>query len=441
MRRLGAWLAGLGLAAMLSGPAAALSLIRDAEIEATLGRMTAPVLRAAGYTPEAVSLYLVNNRSLNAFVAGGNNMFLHTGLITELDTPEQLIGVIAHETGHLAGGHQARRSMALRNAEGPALIAMVAGLLAGAAAGSPEAAVGLSAGSQGALQRAFLRYNRGEEAAADQAALRYLEQVGVDPRGLLEVLETFRGQEVFQAGNRDPYVLTHPLSSERMALLERKVEEADVPREPDPEREYWFARMQAKLEGFLDPPRRVLSRREGEAETEPVLYARAIAYHRLPAPGDALAALDRLLEIRPDDPYYLELKGQVLFESGRAAEAVPLYRRAMRAAPDQPLIKTGLGRALLALDTPDANAEALAVLKEARAANRSDPAALRALATAHARAGEEGMAALATAERFALTGNVRDAQLHARRAEARLAQGSPGWLRAQDILALDAGEE
>ena len=428
------------IAALIPGPAAALSLIRDAEIEATLGRMTDPLLEAAGLRPDSVALYIVNDPAMNAFVAGGRNMFLHTGLITELDTPEQLMGVIAHETGHLAGGDQAQRSMALREARGPALIAVLAGVLAGAASGSPEAGTAISAGAQGALTRSFLRYNRGEEAAADQAALRYLERVEVDPRGLYEVMQKFRGQEVFRTGNQDPYVQTHPLSTQRMSLLERKVAAApDHPR--DEARAYWFDRMQAKLRGFLHPPRRVLNRLADKPESEPVLYARAIARHRLPVPEEALATVDRLLEMRPEDPFYLELKGQILFESGRPRQAVPLYRRAVAAAPDQPLIRTGLGRALLALETDAANREALAALEAARAAAPTDAAALRALATAYARTGRPGMASLVTAERLALSGRIEQAQIQARRAESALDRGSPAWLRASDILALDPSGE
>jgi len=443
MTRVGTWIGSFVamLSLAMATPASAISLIRDAEVEATLARMTTPILKAAGLPPQSVALYIVNDPSLNAFVAGGNNMFLHTGLLTELDTPEQVIGVIAHETGHLAGGHQARRSVALRNAEGPALIGLIAGILAGVAAGSPEAATALSAGSQGALTRSFLRYNRGEEASADQAALRYLGRAGVHPKGLLEVLETFRGQEVFSVGNMDPYVLSHPLSTERMSLLERRVAEAGPPEPPDPELSYWFARMQAKLRGFLAPPRRVLNDLAEAEPSEPVLYARAVALHRLPAPQDALAEMDRLLDMHPDDPYYLELKGQILFESGKAEAAVPYYRRAAALAPaaGQPLIKAGLGRALLALGTADADAEALKVLEQARAADRSDTAALHALATAYARADKPALAALATAERLALSGRVPDAVMQARRASAQLPEGSPAWLRAQDILALDPG--
>jgi predicted Zn-dependent protease len=422
--------------ALAAQPAAALGLIRDAEIERTLGRMSEPVFRAAGMRPGSVAIYVVNSRELNAFVAGGRNLFLHTGLLIELETPEELLGVIAHEAGHLAGGHQARRAINIREAQGPALLALLLGVAA-AAAGGGEAGAAASAGAQEALRRAMLAYNRGEEASADQAAVRYLERVGVDPSGLVKVLERFRGQEVFTVGNTDPYVLTHPLSTRRMQLLEEAVASVEGPFPENPERAYWHERMRAKLSGFLEPPRRVLNRLEGAEADEPTLYARAVALHRLPAPGDALAAVDRLIALRPEDPFYLELKGQILHESGRAQQAVPYYRRAVSRAPEEPLVKAGLGRALLALETPEADREALEVLKDARARDRGDPAALRALATAYSRAGETGMATLATAERFALTGRTEDAVLHARRASKLLSEGSPGWLRAQDILVLE----
>jgi predicted Zn-dependent protease len=194
--------------------------------------------------------------------------------------------------------------------------------------------------------------------------------------------------------------------------------------------------MRAKLIGFLDSPERVLDRLEGEPETEEVLYTKAVALYRLPAMPEAVAATDRLIALRPDDPFYIELKGQILFETGRAEQAVPLYRQAVRLAPGEPLLEAGLGRALLSLNRPEADAEALEVLQNARRRDLGDAAALRALATAYSRAGDQGMAGLATAERYALTGNIKDAMLHARRAASALPEGSPGWLRAQDILSL-----
>lgn len=435
-----------GLAALAIGllpqAAAALSLIRDAEIERTLQRMSSPVLQAAGLSPDGVDIYIVNDRDLNAFVAGGSNIFLFTGLLTILETPEELIGVIAHEAGHIAGGHQARRSVTLRNARGPALLGMLASIAA-AAAGGPQAGAALAVGSQSALQRSLLAYNRGEEAAADQAAIDYLLRSGVDPEGMLKVLERFRGQEVLSLGNVDPYVLTHPLSTERMQLIQRRVEDVAAGRSfpEDPNLAYWHGRMRAKLRGFLARPQSVLDSLAGKPETEETLYAKAVALYRLPALDEALAAVDRLIAMRPDDPFYIELKGQILFESGRPAEAVPLYREAARLAPGEPLLLAGLGRALLALDRPETNAEALEVLQEARAKDLTDATALRSLATAYSRAGQDGMAALATAERYALTGQTKDAVLIARRAAATLPEGSPGWLRAQDILALDTGDD
>jgi len=431
-------LAGLiTLALGLLPQLAAAGLIRDAEIERTLKTMTTPIFQAAGYPPGSIDVYIINDRSLNAFVANGNNMFLHTGLLQTLETPEELLAVIAHETGHIAGGHQARRQINFRNARGPALLGVLVGLAAGAAGGG-EAGLAVIAGSQSAIQRTMLRYNRGEEAAADQAALDYLARARVDPIGLLKLLGRFRGQEVFNLGNVDPFVQTHPLSAERMQLVERRVAEAAGREFPaDPERDYWHGRMRAKLIGFLDSPERVLDRLEGEAETEEVLYTKAVALYRLPAMSEAVAATDRLIALRPNDPFYIELKGQILFETGYADQAVPLYRQAVRLAPGETLLEAGLGRALLALNRPEADAEALEVLQNARRRDLGDAAALRALATAYARAGDQGMAALATAERYALTGSIKNAALHARRAAAALPEGSPGWLRAQDILSLE----
>ncbi|MEM1343443.1 MAG: M48 family metalloprotease [Pseudomonadota bacterium] len=428
------------LLAVVPLQAGALSLVRDAEIERTVARLSHPVFKVAGLSPAAVTTYIINDRALQAAVVDGRTMLLFTGLLTTLETPEEVIGVIAHEVGHIAGGHLARRSVALRNARGPALLALLAGVLAGAA-GGPEAGIALGSGAQGIIQRAFLRYNRGEEAAADQAALRYLERLDIDPRGLQAVLERFRGQEVLSAGNVDPYVLTHPLSSERLQLVERRVAETEGRQwRQDPELEYWFGRMQAKLSGFLDRPNRVLRNYEGD-DSEAGLMARAVALHRLPSPSEAIATIDRLLAKRPNDPFYLELKGQILHENGRAEEAVPYYRRAVGLAPSEPLLKAGLGRTLLALDTAAADREALEVLKAARAADRGDVTAMRDLATAYARAGDTAMATLATAERFALLGRTEDAVFHAKRATAMLSEGSPGWLRARDIVALDRSAE
>ncbi|MBY8975772.1 M48 family metalloprotease [Rhodobacteraceae bacterium NNCM2] len=423
-------------ALMISGQARAQGFIRDAEIERTLGMLTDPILKAAGLNPSTVNLFIVNDKSLNAYVAAGRNIFLHTGLLIKLETPAELQGVIAHEVGHIVGGHIARRAIKLRNAQGPAIIGALAGL-AIAAAGGGAAGAAITAGTQGAIYRNLLKHSRAEEASADQAALSYLERSKIDPAGLQKVFEIFRGQEVFTVGNIDPYAVTHPLSSQRLQLIDRRVNELkDVDFKEDKEAAYWHARMRSKLIGFLNDPERVLDNLVGEPETEFTLYEKAVALHRLPSPREAIAAIDQLIAKRPNDPYYIELKGQILYESGDAAASVPYYRKASKLAANSPLIMGELGRALLALNDPASDAEALEVLQEARRYDMADATALRSLATAYSRAGDYGMATLSTAERHALLGREEDAIFQARRAAGLLPEGSPGWIRAQDILSL-----
>ena len=433
--------AALALSVCLTAGAQAASLIRDAEIEMTLRRLTQPIFRAAGLPEDSVRIFILQDFTPNAFVFGGRNMAFTTGLLQSMKRPEQLMGVIAHETGHITGGHLARRKLAMENAQGPALLGLVLGIAAAAAGGGSAAAGAIMSGQQVA-QRSLLAYNRAEESAADQAALTFLDRAGIDPTGMQEVLEQFRGQEVFSTRNQDPYAQTHPISAARLALVERRVAESSHKGAPlSPELTYWTDRMRAKLDGFLLTPARLLSQIDPNDASEFSKLRRAIALHRLPDPDGALAEADRLIAMRPRDPYYHELKGQILLESGRAQAAVPAYREAVRLAPDEPLILAYLGRALLALNDPKADAEALEALE--RGAARSgggDATLLRDLAFAYARTGNEGMAALVTAERLAISGAARDAVNQARRALAMLPAGSSGAIRAQDIISsIDKG--
>ena len=366
-------------------------------------------------------------------------MVFNTGLLIRLKTPESLMAVMAHEAGHITGGHLTRRAVNAQNLQGAAAVGAVLAILAGAAAGSSDVAVAGALGAQGAARRALLAYTRGEESAADQAGATYLEGAGVDPGAMLDVLQLFRGQEVFQAGVVDPYALTHPLSSDRMELLRNRSDRSRARGGKAPaEFNYWHQRMRAKLSAFLSSPERTLAILEEETNpnNEANTMRRAIAYHLKPEPEKALAAADALIALRPNDPYYWELKGQILFENGRAEEAIAPYRKAVELAPREPLIRAYLGRALLAQNDPALNAEALATLEEATRTDSGEPAVLRDLALAYARDGQEGKAALATAERYALQGEPREAYRHATRALDQLPLGSPGWLKADDIRAV-----
>ena len=443
-RRIWTLLTAAALCFGLAQTAGARSFVRDAEIERTLRMMSAPVFRAAGIGPDDVRIFILQDPALNAFVAGGRNMVLFTGLLREMKEPETVMGVIAHEVGHITGGHLARRQIVARELAGPALIGSLLAAVAAGAAGSPEAAAAIALGGGSATQRSLLAFSRAEEASADQAAVAYMNRAGVDPEGMLAILRRFKGQEVFQSGRIDPYAQSHPLSAERIALLEERIAQSPARgRSASPEIQYWFQRMRAKLDGFTDRPERVLARLEQDPEPDSELnvYRRAIALHRTGRPDAALATVDRLIAMRPQDAFYHELKGQILFESARPAEAVAAYRQAARLAPDEPLIAGWLGRALLASGLPGADAEALRILEASARDDPGEPGVLRDLAQAYARAGRDGDAALATAERLALVGDPEGAVRMARRAMDLLPTGSPGWRRADDIAALapDAG--
>ena len=433
-RTLGATLSLAAALTMTAGEALALSFIRDAEIERTLGMMTAPVFKSAGIGQGEINLYIVNDQTLNAFVAGGANIFLFTGLMDQVKTPEGLISVIAHETGHITGNHLARRKQVTENLAGPAMIASILVAAAGAAAGSGGAAASGYALGQSTAQRALLAYSRGEEASADQAAITFMEKAGIDPGGMLEVLNLIRGQEIFSTARQDPYLRTHPLSTDRYAFVRERVANSPANgRKVSNEMRYWHDRMRAKLEAFIDPPELVLNRVGDESGEIPSLK-RAVAYHRLPDRAKSMAEIERLLAIRPKDPFYLELAGQFLLEVGRAAEAAEKYAAALAIAPNETLIAAGYGQALLATGDPAKQQEALIVLERAAAADPADSSVRRSLAQAYAETDQPAMASLVTAERYALSGSMGQAHRFAKRALPSFQKGEPAWLRAQDII-------
>ena len=413
--------------------AQAMSFIRDAEIEGTLKRMATPVFQAAGLDPDSVRLFIINDRSINAFVID-RNMAFHTGLLARLETPEELMGVIAHETGHIAGGHGVQRLDAARAARGPMILSTILGIAA-AAAGAGDAAAAIVAGGQTVGQRGFLKYTRGQEASADQAAIGYLEAVRVDPTGMLETLERLKAQEIVTIGRRDPYSLTHPLSAERIRLLERRVAGARSLGAPTPaETAYLHARLRAKLRGFLDDPVRTLEAYPVSDRSEAAVLARSVAYHRLPDLPAALREVEALIAARPTDAYYHELKGQFLFEGARPAEAAQAYAQAVRLAPDEPLIQTAYARALLSLNQPQYDQAALRALQAATRADPLDASSWRQMATAQARLNDRLGAQLSNAEYLALTGSWAAAERNARQVRDASPQGSSAWLRADDII-------
>jgi predicted Zn-dependent protease len=417
------------------------SMIRDAEIETTIRQYATPLFAAAGLDPRAVHVYLLQVDDLNAFVAGGMNLFLYTGLIIRSETPNQLIGVMAHETGHIAGGHLARTQDALEKATTAMIIAMVLGLGAAAAAGSGGAAAGGLLGAGNVGQGSILQYTRTQEASADAAAMTFLDRTHQSARGLLQFFGILRQMEFVLVGHPNPYLLNHPLTTDRIASVQAHVDTSPYSNVADPPG--WVVahkRMVAKLIGFLWPLPRVLQR---YPETDTGLYARyarSIAYYRAGQLPRALTIIDGLIAENPADPYFHELRGQMLYESGRGTDALPSYEKALTLAPDQPLLRYELAQVQIEQEDPGLVKPAVEELKQVVIDEPRNPDAWQLLGVAYGRDGQMGMASLALAEAAAANNRPKRAREQAKRALDQLPYGTPAWLRAQDIVSTSKEE-
>jgi predicted Zn-dependent protease len=425
----------VALAASVSfaaGPAAAQSLIRDTEIEAFLHKESDPILRAAGMDPKNVEVIIIGSKDINAS-AGGRFMTVNTGLILEADNPNELQGVIAHEVGHLSAGHSARSGDMSRAGMKPFLLTMGLGVLA-AIAGAPDAAAGLASSASYFGTLGFLGYSREQESRADQAGATLLDKAGISGKGLADLFDKFRYQEVFDEARRYAYFRSHPISSDRIEALRRRVEtQPNYAKPDDAESIAEHKIMKAKLDGFMNP-QVAITKYDEKATDYPSRYARAIAYYQLKEPDRALKLVDALLAEQPENPYLWELKGQILFEFGRTAEAEAPQRRSVDLKPDAPLLRVNLGQTLIALDDKNKVVEGVAELKRSLTQEEDNAVAWRLLAEAYDKLNQDGLARLATAEYNFNVGDKQQARVFAMRAREMLTRGTPEWRRATDIV-------
>jgi predicted Zn-dependent protease len=435
--------------ALFSAPAASIaqgsgkiSLVRDAEIENTIRVFAKPVLEAAGLEPGALSVHLVLDDRLNAFVAGGQRIFINTGLLRNAKDANSVIGVLAHETGHIAGGHLAQMQDNLRNASAQSVIALVLGAVAAGVSGNPEALIAGATMGQSAATGSFLHYNRSMESQADQAALRYLEQTGQSARGLMDILTKLQSQEVMAAGRQDPYLRTHPLSQERLATVRTHVEQSSYSAvAPGDLLDYLQDRMRGKLNGYIDPPERTLTRYKADDTSIEARYARIYALEKLHRTDEAVAGIDILIAEKPKDAFFYETKGYVLWTAGRIRESIAPYRDSVKLSNGLPLLRMNLAQALLELEGPDAAREAIDQLVQTTQFETHMPRAWRLLATGYGRLEEYGAAAYALAEEAMLVRDREGAERNVAKALELLPPGSPMHSRALDIQYLIKGQD
>lgn len=426
---------------MIVQPVLAQSILRDAETEALFDDMSAPIIRAAGLVPRNVKIVLVNDGSINAFVAGGQVVYLHSGLITAAGNANEVQGVIAHELGHITGGHVITTEAGIKQATNITILSLLLGAAAIAAGAGTAGAGILAAGQQAALGK-FLAFNRTQESSADAAGAKYLSTAGISGRGSIAFFKRLQNLEFrYSVPQEDSFGRTHPLTGERITVLEEKYR-ADPAwdAKTDAALEARFQRVKAKLVGFVSEPKQTLTTYPATNQTVPARYARAYAWHKSAYPELALAETDALLRSAPRDPYFLELKGQILLESGRPIEALPLLRDAVTITNNQPLIAGTFGHALIATEDKANFPEALRVLKAAVSKDNENPFAWYQLGVVYAQNGDEARAALATAEHYNLGGQPRLAFANAKKAMEGIPPDSPDWLRAQDIALVSETE-
>jgi predicted Zn-dependent protease len=444
-KRAAAALACASLIAVHGGEAFAqpkLPILRDAETEELLRDYMRPILKVAGLSQQNIEVVIINSREFNAFVADARRIFINYGAINDSTTPNQIIGVLAHETGHIAGGHLSRLREQLANAQTAAIIALIAGaaaLGAGAATGAGreigQAAPGIIMAPQEIIRRTLLSYVRTQEEAADRAAMTYLNATGQSGRGMIETFGRFAQQQLFLTQNIDPYLLSHPTATNRIAQLETLAQSSPHYNKKDsPELQFRHDMVRAKIAGFFDRPEAVLRRYPSSNNSLPAQYARAMSSYRWSNIRSALTQVEALIAAQPRNPYFHELKGQILIEAGRAKEARAPLRQAVELSKGAPLIRMMLGQALVQGGT---NEDAQEAIRELRFALQREPnVALghRQLAIAYARTGDRGNADLSGATAAFNEGDFRAAKTMATRAQRTFPTGSPGWLRADDII-------
>ena len=416
------------------------SVLRDTETELLFHDVSMPLITAAGLDPESVRVVLLNDPEINAFVATGQTVYIQSGLLLAADDVNQLQGVIAHELGHVAGGHSIRIQQGMGQATGITIATMILGAIA-VAAGAGDAGLGVMMAGQRAALGSFLAFSRTQESTADAAGASYLSKAGISGKGMLSFFGKLQNQEYRLAVyDTDSYDRTHPLSAERIDALEHKLKaDASWNKPVDPKLEERFERVKAKLQGFIDPKQALIKYPERD-KSIPAHYARAYAYHLGAYPDKALSEADALLAAEPDDPFFLELKGQILLEGGHPADAIAPLREATRESGDAPLIASMLGHALIATEKSGNYAEAKQVLKTAVSRDNENPFAWYQLGIIYDHEGDSARAALATAERSNLEGDPKLALASANMAMKGIPAGSPDYLRAQDIAMVSCAE-
>ena len=423
-------LIGTGMPAFAQG----IHILRDTETEEMLKSYQETLSKAAGLAPGAVHVWLVGDNNINAFAAEGQNMFILSGIILSMKTPNELIGVMAHETGHIKAGHLIRGQVGMEKATIPMLLSMVVGIAA-MMAGAGEAGMVIMGAGQAMAQAQFAQFSRVQESTADQIALQLLLATRQSPMGIYNTFSRFAQEEAQSAYKIDPYAVDHPVGQERLADIQQKVDASPFRDVKDsPQVTHTFEMVQAKLAGFTLPVKEGLDRYPVSNTSDVARYARTMLYLRQPQLTKALAEAASLIKDEPNNPYFYEVQGQIYLSMARPGDAIPAYQKAVNLKPQAPGLRQELAVAQLATDRADMSQAALSNLKAASLVENDDVFTWYETAQAYSNLKNTPMANLSTAESLYAAGAMKQAALFASRARRDLTQGSADWERANDIM-------
>jgi predicted Zn-dependent protease len=409
------------------------SIVRDAEIETVLRSITDPIFKAANLDPKSIDVYIINNHEINAYVAGGNNIFINTGLLGMFDNPNVITGVLAHETGHISGGHLLKNMDESKNTAFKTTLGYMIGLAA-AAAGSPQAGMAIASGAGQVAHRQMLKYTRSHEESADQAALNYLDRLHQSAKGLLELLQVLYGKETTLYGSLNPYTTTHPLSKERIEHVNDHLKKSPYSNtEPSADKVAAFGLAVTKLNAFLDPYEKTLKKYPESDNSLNAHYARSIAYYKIPKLDKSLAEINKLIELQPQNPFFHEMKGQILFENGKVMESIPYYTKAVDLMPSSALLRIVLATAQISSENESMRTKAIANLEKALVKEKNNAFAWNQLGIAYGRGNDLGMSNIALAEEAAVTGRKNDVKKFLAIAKQYVKPGSPAELKMKDL--------
>jgi predicted Zn-dependent protease len=418
-------------------------VLRDTETEQLLREYTRPILRAAGLEKQNIQMVIINQGVFNAFVADGRRIFVNYGAILQSETPNQIIGVMAHETGHLAGGHLAKMREQMAQAQTQMIIAMLLGagaMVAGAKTGGSggglsNAGAAMFSAPGEMIRRNLLSYVRQQEENADKAGVKFLTTTGQSARGMYETFKRFTDESLFAARGTDPYVQSHPMPAQRVAALEELARSSPYwDKKDDPALQLRHDMARAKISAFMERQETVYRRYPMSNNSLPARYAHAISTYLHGDLRSALAQIDALIQQQPNNPYFHEVRGQALLEGGKPQEAIAPLRKAVALSNNSPLIEMLLGQALVATSNNAYTDEAIAILRAAVARESEAPIGYIQLAMAYGRKGDYAQADLASAQAAYLRGDSKTARDLASRAKTRFAIGTPGWVKADDIV-------